>query len=68
MLLYNYALLIRLRHAVRQRLPEVPYVIAHSHSVNKALIHQDGKVRLFEALPACNLKIWPPYWKRDNER
>ena len=28
----------------------------------------DGKVRLFEALPAYHPKIWPPYWKHDNER
>ena len=34
----------------------------------KDFIYQDGKVRLFEAHPACNLKIRPPFWKCDNEQ
>ena len=34
----------------------------------KDFIYQDGKVRLFDALPACSPKMWSPYWKRDSER
>ena len=37
------------------------------HSYIKDFIYKDGYVRLFEALPPCNPKIWPPYWKQDNE-
>ena len=41
---------------------------ANSDPESKDFIYRDAKVRLFEALPVCNPKIRPPYWKFDNER
>ena len=29
----------------------------------RILIYKDGRMRLFMALPACNSRIRPPYWK-----
>ena len=34
---------------------------------SKDFIYKDGKMRALKAIPACNLKTWPPYWKHDNE-
>ena len=38
------------------------------YSGSKDFINKDGKARLFEILPACNPKVWPPYWKWYSER
>ena len=53
---------------VENRAASTEYIYDGWMGSTKEFIYQDVKVRLFEAHPACNQKLRPPYWTCDNEQ